>query len=85
MKTNVLMKIAVVFMAAIGAYAFSGNNANSFRVNEGEGCRDINVACSTNGSVLCKVQTNKGEFQVWSGLNCEMPIYHTINEVLPEF
>ena len=64
MKTNVLMKIAVVFMAAFGAYAFSGNTnqqypLKEYRLNEQDECTDlVEARCSENGNYDCMVVKN---------------------------
>ena len=78
------MKFGVVAIAAFGAFAFNGTNIDSFRVDEGEGCRDIQVACSNAGNEMCKVQTVKGTYQVWSDLDCTIPIHHENSTPLPE-
>ena len=85
MKTQLILKTAVVAMAAFGAYAFSGSkNANSFRVLDGEDCRDLIVNCSDTGDQMCKVLTLKGEYQVWSDTDCKIPVYHVNSTPLPE-
>lgn len=81
MKTSFFVKAAVVAMAAFGAFAFNGQKPNSFRVDEGAGCRDVNVACANSGNAMCRVETNKGVYQVWSDLSCNIPVFHT--SILP--
>jgi len=81
MKTNVIMKIAVVFMAAFGAYAFSGsaNSQEMVYVHEGKICRNIDAPCGQSGDVLCVITLNSQPTQLWSDLGCSEPAY--FNEI----
>ena len=79
MKTNVLMKIAVVFMAAFGAYAFSANseplNEFSYKKGEEQICTMIEAGCSVVGLYDCKVVINNSIHQIL-GTNCVEAIKH---------
>ena len=79
MKANILMKIAVVFMAAFGAYAFSGNNENElkpFSIKEGGICTNILAACSENSQgPICMVFYNDKSTEVLD-LSCIQPVRH---------
>lgn len=86
MKTNVLMKIAVVFMAAFGAYAFNGNNAsNQMTFKRSDNCQDVKVGCTITGNYFCKVKLleNGNVVDVWD-LNCAKVIYHNDESAIPE-
>lgn len=75
MKTNVVMKIAVVFMAAFGAYAFSGS-ANSQNIfTRSDTCENITAECSTMGEVYCQISVNNKLLPVFD-LGCTEPIKH---------
>ena len=84
MKTQLILKTAVVAMAAFGAYAFNSTNNNTYRVDEGLGCRNVEVACADQGNFMCQVKTEKGIFQVWSDLSCAVSVSHTSPKELPE-
>lgn len=84
MKIQAFLKIAVVATAALAAYAFSNTSINTYKVDEGQGCRNIQVACDSSGLEFCFVQTKQGEFQVWSDLNCTVEMTHTNSLPIPE-
>lgn len=69
MKTKSILKIAVVAMAALGAYAFSGNNANElkpFKIKEGGVCTNILAGCSnTQDGPICKIVSNNDMLTVY--------------------
>jgi len=79
MKTNVLMKIAVVFMAAFGAYAFSGSNANElrpFKIKEGGMCTNILAGCSDSGDYTCTILVLDTPIPVYD-LDCNKVVRHS--------
>lgn len=85
MKTNVLMKIAVVLMAAFGAYAFSGNTHKNDQFsykNNSDVCTNITVACSDSGLYTCRVELvpNSTPVDIWD-LECMRVIKHNTSEV----
>ena len=88
MKTNVIMKIAVVFMAAFGAYAFSGNanEIDQFSYKDSGICTAVTVLCSNEGNYTCRVklQANSNIVDVWD-LQCMQLIKHNTPAVLDEF
>lgn len=82
MKTNVLMKIAVVFMAAFGAYAFSGNTSSQqspftevYYLDENDVCTNILAKCSKTGNESCMILINDVHTDVFD-LTCEQSIKH---------
>ncbi|HLS10868.1 MAG TPA: hypothetical protein VK050_01775 [Flavobacteriaceae bacterium] len=87
MKTNVVMKIAVVFMAAFGAYAFSGSNAQQtpftdvYYLNSENQCVNIEARCSrlVTGE-NCQIFVN-GKIMPVFDLGCEINVSH--NDILP--
>jgi len=86
MKTNFLMKIAVVFMAAFGAYAFSGSaNSPTYSYKEGIQCNNVAVNCSNTGTIQCRVKlkSTKEVMDVWD-LDCVEPTFHLNNQILDE-
>lgn len=78
MKANSILKVAVVVMAAIGAYAFSGNNANELYIHQDGKCRDITVACDFDGTYTCSIKTlNNQVFPIWLDTVCEEEALHS--------
>jgi len=75
MKANILMKIAVVFMAAFGAYAFSGNDKSS-TFKRSDTCTNIEANCSNSGNFLCKVLVENDQLISVMDFYCELPIKH---------
>lgn len=77
MKTNVIMKIAIVFMAAFGAYAFSGNNANEqLTFKRSDTCQDIIAECSNQlEGETCMIFINNTSIPVLD-LDCYTEIKH---------
>ena len=79
MKTNVIIKFAVVAMAAFGAYAFSGNNANYFNeylIREGNVCTDlIEAQCDETGNFTCQILMNNNPITLFD-LDCSKAIKH---------
>lgn len=83
MKTNVIIKFAVVAMAAFGAYAFNGSNANDlkpFYINEGGLCTNILAGCSDSGDFNCKISMQ--DSPTIYELGCVRVIQHSTNEVV---
>jgi len=80
MKANILMKIAVVFMAAFGAYAFSGSMSSqsqfhTYNVNSSK-CEDIVTAeCKQSGLYICRINVNNQTMPLYD-LACANPILH---------
>lgn len=87
MKTQLILKTAVVAMAAFGAYAFNGNvsSQSQFSYKDGDDCINVNVACSDIGGYTCRVELNSNSniVDVWD-LECFREIKHTTSDVLPE-
>lgn len=79
MKTNVIIKFAVVAMAAFGAYAFSGNtNANDLYINQNSNCTNITADCDLDGIYTCRVKTPEDQvFPVWGDSGCKIEIKHS--------
>lgn len=75
MKTNVIMKIAVVFLAAFGAYAFSGNNANEQTYKRSDTCQNITAECNPTGTANCMIQIGRDKFSVLD-TDCALEIKH---------
>lgn len=80
MKTQLILKIAVVAMAALGAYAFSGNNANEqLTFKRSDTCQNITAACSNqNEGPKCMIEViESGQpIEVYDTL-CEKVIRHS--------
>ena len=86
MKINVLMKIAVVFMAAFGAYAFSGSNLNSQQYKTFDEslqiCTNLVTAeCTEFGNNECRINFN-GKVMPLFDLGCTEAIKHNSNELV---
>ena len=78
MKATILMKIAVLFMEAFGAYAFSGSNANElrpFKIKEGEMCTNILAGCTESGSYTCRILVLNTPIPVYD-LDCNLTVLH---------
>lgn len=76
MKTKVFAKLAVVAMAAFGAFAFNGNAAQqSFYVHQGEMCNNVEAPCSPSGDEQCEITLNAQPTEVWNDLECSIPAY----------
>lgn len=78
MKTNVIIKFAVVAMAAFGAYAFSGNakQQETFYIREGNLCVNHKTSlCKVDGIVPCVITLNSQPTQVWSDLGCTIEAF----------
>lgn len=79
MKTQLILKTAVVAMAAFGAYAFSGNvkTATFAYINDGT-CQKITNPCDGVDLNDCKIMLNNKLFQVWSDLGCQVKERHSV-------
>lgn len=76
MKTNVFVKLAVVAMAAFGAFAFNGEKQAEFFIHDGDECEDTVAPCSVTGDNFCKLEVDSEMVQVWSDLNCSVEAYY---------
>ena len=73
MKTQLILKTAVVAMAAFGAYAFGGNSNSEqgFYIHDGDDCVPIMTSeCSLTGSIPCEITIDSKEVDVWSDTIC---------------
>jgi len=76
MKTNVLMKIALVFMAAFGAYAFSADTSSQNMFTRSDTCQNITAECSNqlNGET-CMIQVEGNVIPVLD-TDCSLEVKH---------
>lgn len=79
MKTNVLVKFAVVAMAAFGAYAFNGNASSQQPtfIHDGNQCMNIGYACDYGGDFDCVITTKKGDTDAWLDTTCLVVAKHS--------
>lgn len=84
MKTQLILKTAVVAMAAFGAYAFSGNNTNSsmqlYSVIDGDECTSILADCTDSGNFTCRI-SRVGVQPVYD-IQCMQEIKHDTNNLV---
>ena len=81
MKIQAFLKFAVVAMAAYGAYAFSGNNANEqLTFKRSDTCQNITAECSEKSDgEACMILVDKKPIPVL-GLDCYTEIKHDSNQ-----
>lgn len=80
MKTQLILKTAVVAIASFGAFAFNGsNNANilkPFSIKNGDDCINILAGCSENmQGPDCEILYNGTPTTVYD-LQCTVPVKH---------
>lgn len=78
MKTQLILKTAVVAMAAFGAYAFNGSTKlqDTFYIQVGGICSDYETSlCRVDGVVSCILTLNSQPTQVWSDLGCTIKAF----------
>lgn len=79
MKTNVFAKLAVVAMAAFGAFAFNGNSNKEAAFKRGDTCEDIYAECDLNGDFNCFIEVNNQAVPIMD-LQCESQLKHSGEE-----
>lgn len=83
MKTQLILKTAVVAMAAFGAFAFNGNTQQPFKeykVRLSSSCTDlVEARCSESGSYECMIVKNNLLVPLYD-TECLSPIKHNSNE-----
>lgn len=75
MKATILMKIAVVFMAAFGAYAFSADTSSQNMFTRSDTCENITAGCNDDGLEACTIQVESSLTPVLD-LECDKVIRH---------
>lgn len=86
MKTQLILKTAVVAMAVFGAYAFNGNvgSQSSLYIHKDGLCKNIEEVCNFNGDFFCRIITSDATpYQVWSDLMCKVEARHSVNSFIP--
>ncbi|RXJ45386.1 hypothetical protein [Gelidibacter gilvus] len=83
MKTQLILKTAVVAMAAFGAFAFGGTNrqqtppfTEAYYLDSENGCTNIEARCSKLSSgVVCQILVNGKTMPVFD-FDCEINLKH---------
>lgn len=83
MKAKSILKIAVVAMAALGAYAFNGNVKEQdpfkevYLLKDGGICTNILARCSNNGDFDCQIEYLGLPMDAFE-LGCSVHIKHRV-------
>lgn len=87
MKIQLILKTAIVAMAAFGAYAFGGNGNQQdpfkqYRLNEQGDCTDlVEARCSETGTNNCKI-VKSGQPLTLFDIECLQSIKHRNEETV---
>lgn len=81
MKTNVLVKFAVVAMAAFGAYAFSGSAKQPQLFKRSDTCENISVPCSREGIYTCRIELKNKAVVAILDTDCMEVIKHSEDRI----
>jgi len=81
MKTNVLVKFAVVATAAFGAYAFSGSANQQQLFTRSDTCENISVPCSDTGDYACRIELKNKAVVAILDTDCMNVIRHSEDRV----